>query len=77
MKDGIKKFWKRVELRAKELEYDMEDCGRRDLMNNREWLQQVSIQEFFTLVGRHARIGTMLAKDRYTTLIISRTLAPD
>jgi len=71
MKKTVKNFFTRAEKYAVQHNWDIEQFGWRDIMNNDEWLNAVSAKEFFTLVGPNVRLGQMLARDRYSILLPS------
>lgn len=39
------------------------DRGRRELLNNAQWLDQLSILDFLRLLGNGMRLGAMLGRD--------------
>ena len=43
--------------------YDETKFGRRELMTNGEWLDGLGLVEFLSVIGRHVRVGQMLARD--------------
>jgi tyrosyl-tRNA synthetase len=45
--------------------YDDAKFGMRELVTNGEWLGKIGIVEFLSTIGRHVRVGQMLARERY------------
>lgn len=43
------------------------------IANNVEWLGSLGLLEFLTKAGRHARVPTMISRDRYALPILSVT----
>lgn len=41
----------------------IEGRGRRELLNNAQWLDQLSMLEFLRLLGNGMRLGAMLGRD--------------
>lgn len=41
----------------------VESRGRRELLNNAEWLDQLSILDFLRMLGNGMRLGAMLGRD--------------
>jgi tyrosyl-tRNA synthetase len=44
--------------------YDGAKFGKRELVTNSEWLEGIGLVEFLGTVGRHVRVGQMLARER-------------
>jgi tyrosyl-tRNA synthetase len=45
--------------------YDESKFGEKELLTNGKWLDKLGLVEFLAIVGRHARVGQMLARERY------------
>jgi len=43
--------------------YDPAKMGTRKLMTNGEWLDKLGVVEFLSTVGKHVRVGQMLARE--------------
>lgn len=74
MKQVVKNFFVRGERYAKAKGWIEDQFGWRDIMNNTEWLDTVTVKEFFSLVGSHVRLGQLLARDRYSPRLASHHL---
>lgn len=45
--------------------YDESKFGTKELITNGEWLENIGMVEFLSTIGRHVRVGQMLARERY------------
>ncbi|RPA86710.1 hypothetical protein BJ508DRAFT_410914 [Ascobolus immersus RN42] len=43
--------------------YNVEERGKKELITNWSWLGEISLVDFLANVGRHVRVGQMLARD--------------
>ena len=44
--------------------YDTQNLGKREIVTNSDWLDGVGLVDFLNTVGRHVRVGQLLARDR-------------
>ena len=63
IKNLLKTIWSRAETAAAGYGYEREWAWRRQVVNNNEWLNKLSVMEFLHGVGQTARIGPMLGRD--------------
>ncbi|KAG0635566.1 hypothetical protein HOY80DRAFT_1056943 [Tuber brumale] len=59
----IEKFFEKGREYAVSKGYNEANFGKRELKTNAEWLDGLGLVEFLTTVGRHMRVGSMLARD--------------
>jgi hypothetical protein len=59
----IEKFFQRGSEYAVSRGYQSEGFGKRELVANEEWLGSLGLVEFLSTVGRHVRVGQMLARE--------------
>lgn len=59
----LKRLWKNVEVHGRKFGYEWEWAWHRELVNNNEWMNKLSIMEFLQILGPGVRLGPMLARD--------------
>jgi tyrosyl-tRNA synthetase len=59
----LKRLWANVEDLGRKYKYEPHWGGTHRIVNNNMWLQNLSTYEMMKRLGRHIRIGPMLAKD--------------
>lgn len=74
LSDAITKFFKGalqyVQARQEQSDASVVDQHPPTVMNNLQWLQGVGLLEFLRTVGLHARVNTMIARERHGTVLI-------
>ena len=69
--DQVKRLWPKAEKRMQShgimqedrIEDHKEGGSRRQILNNADWLEKLSILDFVKYMGSGARMGTMLGRD--------------
>jgi tyrosyl-tRNA synthetase len=65
----FQQFFKRGRAYAQNRGYEVEGHGGKvKVVNNKTWFGKLSALDFLGDVGRYARVGTMIARDRYENL---------
>ncbi|KAI9762814.1 MAG: tyrosyl-tRNA synthetase [Chaenotheca gracillima] len=59
----LKKLWMNLESHTRTYDYIWNKSWHRELANNNEWLNKLSVIEFFQLLGKNTRVGPMLGRD--------------
>jgi tyrosyl-tRNA synthetase len=60
----MKKLWANVEALARKHEWNPHWGGTHRIINNNTWLQHVTSYDMMKRLGRHMRLGPLLAKER-------------
>lgn len=59
----VERFFANGEQYALARGYENKDLGSVEVVTNSDWLDQLGLIEFLGKVGRHVRVGPMLARD--------------
>jgi len=63
----VGKVWQTASNYGQRHGYKLESQGKRQLLDNADWLMKLDIVSFLQMLGTGMRIGTMLGRDTYVS----------